>query len=257
MNKWNNQKESAMVLLRGSARARFDITDFCTDVIEYLQTSDVAVLWVLKGLDSTLCANISIIDILKSLILQAFRIRSAKFMSGVDAIVAQHLPKFLNARTKEDWLGLLSLTLRSFSMVHIVVDTKAIFPIEAGVGTDANNTGLLIDTLTQLLENGAMVQGPDSIRSVVKVIVAHYGPNVVTPGSCKAPNEVSQRFMVHVQRNNSRRYRSASGIANNQARAKFTSLMPQPNGLPTPETARRLPRRPKKKKRLWLSSSAW
>ena len=86
MRKWNTQKEPGLVLLRGPVSARFEIKDFCAGVVEYLQKKDIVVPWILEGLDSTPHTNISVIDILKNLTLQALQIRSARLQSGVDTL---------------------------------------------------------------------------------------------------------------------------------------------------------------------------
>lgn len=241
VHQWNNEQQSAMVLLRGSPTSRLDIKDFCADVVEYLQTSDTAVLWILKGLDSSPYGEVTEIDILKSLILQALQIRSAKLSTGVDTIVAQQLPRFLNARSKEDWLAILTAILSTFSRAYIVVDTKAISPLERRTSTNADTAQELILTFMRLLESLSMIKAVGNATPVVKIVLAHYGAAVTVP---QASGTSVPPFVVQVGRNNPRQARSAAATSKSQDLA-FPISSPSPSG-----SGRGLPRRPKKKKRM-------
>lgn len=251
VHQWNDRQGSAMVLLRGSPSSRLDIKDFCADVIECLQTNDTAVLWILTGLESSPYTEVTEIDLLKNLILQALRIRSAKLSAGVDTVVAQQLPKFLNARCKDDWLAMLTTILSSFSTVYIVVDTKAISPLEPRPSSNAETAHELILTLMRLLESLSMIKGTGNstgnATSIVKIVVAHYGPALKVPNSSRAS---SPHFVVQVGRNSHRQPRSAAAISKIQSHAFPVSSLAQHNGLPSSGSGRGLPRRSKKKKRL-------
>lgn len=244
MHTWNNQKDSAMFLLGGSVTARSKIIDFCADLVEYLQANKVAVLWIFKGLDTSRPGSISVADVLKNLILQALQIRSAKLQSGVDAVVAQQLPNFLNARTEEEWLDILAPILRSFSVIYLVIDTKAISSREQGTGKAPEDQGLLVDTIVQLFEKLTVARGDNGHQSIVKVVLAHYGPVPLTSRAPKASDEGSQKFVVHV----GRKRRPGGTQASSRPLARSVPSKPQYAYLSQRGTKGLSPRSKKKKR---------
>ncbi|KEF52041.1 uncharacterized protein A1O9_12031 [Exophiala aquamarina CBS 119918] len=238
VHQWNNEQQSAMLVLRGSPTSCLDITDFCADVVDYLQISDTAVLWTLRGRESSPYSEVTEIDILKNLILQALQIRSAKLSAGFDIIVAQQLPKFLNARSKEDWLVILTAILSSFSTAYIVVDTKAISALDRSTSANTDTAKELILTFMRLLERLSIVKDVGGATPMVKIVLAHYGSLITLP----RPSTTSvPPFVVRIGRSNSNR---AAATSKSQDPA-FPISSSSPSG-----SGRGLPRRSKKKKRM-------
>lgn len=185
-----------MVLLQGSIKTRFEIKDFCADIIQHLQANSIAVLWMLPSLNETPDIQTSLIDVLKNLILQALRFRSAKLPSGLDPVVSQQLPKYLNAQTIDDWSAILVNVLKDFSTVYIVVDTRTISSVEIESPSDEQSS--VVSKFLTILDTLARTNS----QSVVKVMIAHYGPGCP---SLNGPDRSSttgsnQHFVVNVGR---------------------------------------------------------
>ncbi|KAK5050929.1 hypothetical protein LTR84_003488 [Exophiala bonariae] len=247
LQQWNDQQQSAMVILRGAPSTRLDIKDFCVDVVEYLRRTEIAVLWALKGLDSTSASNMTEIDILKNLIHQALQIRSAKQSTGVDTLVAQQLPNFLNASSKEDWLTMLKGALSTFAAVYIVVDTKVISPSDPKSSTVPDMAGELINTFLRLSERFSSMKCEGNATSIVKVVVAHYGAAIPVLDLSKA---TLPHFVVQVGRNNHRQTRATKRPPRPQDAAFVNSSSTRTEGLfSSASSSGGIPRRSKKKNR--------
>ncbi|KAI9704068.1 MAG: hypothetical protein M1820_005690 [Bogoriella megaspora] len=156
MQDWNKSVVSSTVLLRATYRQRPDVRDFYADVIEQLIENRAVTLWILRDRS----AEYPLLEVFKSLILQAL---SLDYSSHTDLAFSFQLRKFLDARTDEDCLNILSDLLQHFKMVYVLVDASAMCR-----DTAARCQVHLLELSQKLSLRGA--------RTVVKVIASWYGP---------------------------------------------------------------------------------
>ena len=122
---WSKAQYSSLSIVRGTFQARFDVRDFCVNVIEELHRAQIAVLWVMKmsGEKATM-QNVSTVDLLKHLILQALRQSPA---TQTEKSMALSCTKVQSLCTEKEWFQLLESVLADFpNDVYIVIDLEAI-----------------------------------------------------------------------------------------------------------------------------------
>ncbi|KAH7129451.1 hypothetical protein B0J13DRAFT_482768 [Dactylonectria estremocensis] len=125
LHAWSSGPESNLAVIRGGFSARFAMRRFSVNMIQQLQSKNVPVLWALRGpgTDSN-DGEISIIDIFKHLILQAFRLEQDSMTENKMSLQSA---RFHRATTEQDWLQLLgSALLRAHSQVYVVIDLSTL-----------------------------------------------------------------------------------------------------------------------------------
>ncbi|KAL2009477.1 hypothetical protein VTN00DRAFT_5284 [Thermoascus crustaceus] len=93
LQSWNQPPSSALLAVKVALRDRQLVQDFCTNIIEQLLKSRIAIFWVLKRKDETH----SIIDALKSLIHQAVNLTYTSQAEN-KALLSFQLDRFIGAR---------------------------------------------------------------------------------------------------------------------------------------------------------------
>ena len=122
---WSRAQYSSLSMVRGTYHTRFDVRDFCVNVIEELHHARIAVLWVMKMSGAKAATqSISTIDLLKHLILQALRQNPT---AQTEKSMALSCAKTQSLETEGEWFQLLESVLADFpNDVYIIVDLEAI-----------------------------------------------------------------------------------------------------------------------------------
>ena len=122
---WSRAQHSSLIMVRGSFQARFDLRDFCVNVIEELHHARIAVLWVMKTSgEKAMAQSISTVDLLKNLILQALRQNPA---AQTEKSMALSCAKVQSLCTEREWFQMLESVLADFpNDVYIVIDQEAV-----------------------------------------------------------------------------------------------------------------------------------
>ncbi|KAI0429858.1 hypothetical protein F5Y09DRAFT_309247 [Xylaria sp. FL1042] len=125
VEKWNNSKESSLIMINGSRKLRFHLQHFCARSIESLRDSKLPVIWAVKTLASnnTTADQLSTIDLLKYLVQQAIKLNER---IHIDAALAPRLGAYLRAQTEEDWIRVLASVLQGIPLIYIVLDVEVL-----------------------------------------------------------------------------------------------------------------------------------
>ena len=158
LHQWNTHQGSSAITIRAYFKNRFYIQDFCTNIIQQLRNSGIAVLWLLKSKEH---AFLPVTEVLKSLIYQSLTLDS---ISSTELRLSFQMRQFLNAQFDKDYANLLGNTLERFRLVYIMVETAAMDPVSACQCRDH-----LQDISRGLSERGA--------PTIVKVMFLSYGPD--------------------------------------------------------------------------------
>ncbi|KAI0465623.1 hypothetical protein F4859DRAFT_528286 [Xylaria cf. heliscus] len=125
VQRWNNSRESSLIMVNGTRKSRAHFQCFCTRSIELLRESKLPVIWALKTLasDKTTTAQVSTIDLLKYLVQQAIKVNEC---IHTDAALAPRLGAHLGAQTEEDWIRVLASALQGIPLIYIVLDIEVL-----------------------------------------------------------------------------------------------------------------------------------
>ena len=182
---WSASTASSILLLKATFRERFEVRDFCTNVIQQLLTARVTTLWILRDRDQ----QYSLPEVLKSLILQAL---SLDYSSHSDIAFSFQLRMFLDSHIAEDYLSLLSGILQHFQQIYIITDTSAMSP------EVSDQCRVQLRKLSDDLHNR-------NASTIVKVIVYSYGPEQPQP----AQKPLEDMVLRVGQKVSQRRYRAS------------------------------------------------
>ncbi|KAL7957135.1 hypothetical protein V8C34DRAFT_191020 [Trichoderma compactum] len=129
IQKWNKSKDSSLVIINGTWKARFHLQSFCAKSITILFDAKCPVIWALKALnvDRTAAdqAQVSTIDLLKYIISQAI---STNKSIHTDAALVPRLMAHIDARSEEDWINILASVLQGISRLYIMIDVEVLSP---------------------------------------------------------------------------------------------------------------------------------
>lgn len=161
LQSWNQSPSSALL---AALRDRQLVQDFCTNIIEQLLKSRIAIFWVLKGKDETH----SVIDALKSLIHQAVNLT---YTSQADskALLSFQLDRFVHAQLEDHHLDSLVDLLRHLRLVYIAVQLEA---IQSSCASQFQSA--LYELIERLSNHGA--------KTVVRIIVLTLSPRPLDRG---------------------------------------------------------------------------
>ena len=122
LKEWTNSQASSVSAAGTRFYSRIDLCVFYADLIEVLWRSKVPVIWALKVDEGPY--DLSIIDLLRYIMMQALRLNSAK----TENLMAQSYWMYQCAVTEDDWLDLLGFALSSlpFDQVCLVMDLQII-----------------------------------------------------------------------------------------------------------------------------------
>ena len=125
LNAWNTDQRSSFITIQARFKSRFHIRNFCTNVIQQLRDTHIAVFWVLKPREQT-CY--SVIEVLKSLLNQALVLDPA---FRIQSLSPFQLRQFLDAHSEQDYLNLLENVLQNLKLVYVLVEVGAMSPASA------------------------------------------------------------------------------------------------------------------------------
>ncbi|KAK3327020.1 hypothetical protein B0T19DRAFT_150873 [Cercophora scortea] len=137
LKSWSSSPKSTLAVIKGGFTSRKNVQDFCVEVIEQLQNTDVPVLWALNRTNYTTATNdntsttttatsspFSIIDLLKYLTLQALQLNKTL---RTEKTMAWRCAQFQSARTPQEWFNLFQAVINSFGrQVYLVVDLETV-----------------------------------------------------------------------------------------------------------------------------------
>lgn len=130
LEKWEITPTSSLVIVKGSYKLRFQVKDFCVNIIECLQIAKVPIIWALPTMkkidDSTL---FSTLDLLKHLVWQVLKINTAlQNESSMAAICARSQ----TASDEDHWFSILASVITGLDRLYVVIDVETLSGISAG-----------------------------------------------------------------------------------------------------------------------------
>lgn len=194
MQAWGSLPQSSLIMVKGTFQTRFQVKDFCVDMIELLQNANVPVLWTLKTADQYTILGPSAVDVLKHLVSQALRLTSTQ---RTDRTLGLSCQKFQTALTEDDWFDLLGSVLAGLSQIYLVVDVETLSSSFASIDADFSWPSYFQALFVKLSNRG--------LKTMVKVVLVSYGStmflgssrkdvhDLVVPVKRTAPSSPTQR----------------------------------------------------------------
>lgn len=164
---WNLATVSSLVMIKGTFRSRFQIKDFCTNVVELLRDTQVPVVWVLKTIDSRAGQDCSTIDLLKHLVLQVLRLNCA---IQTDFALSSRLRMFSNATTEDDWFSLLGSVLEGLPQVYFIIDIEVLNSSLPNITKNFSWPLAFLGLFQKISDRG--------LKTIVKAILFSYGSSI-------------------------------------------------------------------------------
>ncbi len=171
---WKSTRESSVIVIKGSHTSRFDLKDFCVNIITLLRDSKLPVLWALKTIERDAVEAWSVVDVLKRLVSQALQLNDALH---TERSMAFNCTKFQRAETEIQWLELLGSVLVGLPQVYIVIDVQAVSPRLKSLDTAFSWPTAFLDFFQRLVNHGC--------KTMVKVILVSYGYSAFADTSAK------------------------------------------------------------------------
>ncbi|KAI0452894.1 hypothetical protein F5B21DRAFT_316988 [Xylaria acuta] len=169
VQRWNNSRESSLIMINGTRKARAHFQHFCVSSIELLRDSKIPVIWALKTSvrDETTADQVSTVDLLKYLVQQAIK---ANEDIHTDAALAPRFGAHLRARTEEDWMRVLASVLEGIPLIYIVLDIEV---LSQSLEAPAKSfwPSAFCGLFTELSTRG--------IRTIIKVVLVSYGSTLL------------------------------------------------------------------------------
>jgi len=175
LKRWNDEKRSSVVLVRGSFATRFKAMDFSVAVVEALRSASAQVLWVLPERHSEHDTQIHAVDLIKSLALQAMRINKDFQTSKACALTCARVQ---GAASETDWLDILFELLSGLSNVYIVFDVESLRHDDLMTEEEFSWPLAFMSFFSKIASRGS--------NAVIKVLIISYGHARYT----KMPNEL-------------------------------------------------------------------
>lgn len=161
---WSMAHESSLVMVKGTFRSRFQIKDFCTNVIELLRDTRIPVVWVLKTIGSREGKDCSSIDLLKNLVVQVLRLNCAV---QTEFALSSRLRMLANAVTEDDWFNLLGSVLEGLPQIYFVIDIEMLNSSLPPITKDFSWPLAFLSLFRKMSDRG--------IKTIVKAILFSYG----------------------------------------------------------------------------------
>ncbi|PYI06176.1 hypothetical protein BO78DRAFT_429871 [Aspergillus sclerotiicarbonarius CBS 121057] len=122
LKRWLANCPSGLVFVKGVYSTRHLLRDFAADVITMLIQQKLRLIWLLqpKGIEFQ---DFDTVEVVKQLVFQIMQLNH----TPVDERRAAHTTaRFREARTVDDWFGLLGCILVGIEQIYIVVDLEAL-----------------------------------------------------------------------------------------------------------------------------------
>ncbi|KAI1390038.1 peptidase S8/S53 domain-containing protein [Hypoxylon trugodes] len=127
LNEWSLKTTSSLLMIQFHHESRLEMRKLIIDVIECMQEKDYPVLWVLRPVtlenSGSFEDNLSPIDIMKNLILQALRTPQENLNKPHSSKIQDTVQYATNM---EDWFYILELALAGLRYVYLIIDNEAI-----------------------------------------------------------------------------------------------------------------------------------
>jgi hypothetical protein len=187
LQQWSNSLEPSISIIKGNYLSRFTLRDFCVNVINQLRASKLPFLLAMRtAIENPTSANISTIDLLKSLVRQALQIHHG---IKTEKSMALSCTRFQTAATEAEWFQLLESVLAEMTYeVYLVIDIEILDQELAPLDGFS-----LLSAFTQFF-NSLSSRG---ISARVKVLFVSYGSSLPFYLS----EEDSAKFVVSAKTN--------------------------------------------------------
>ena len=183
---WTNLQTSSLIIIKGGYGSRFEVKEFCCRVINFIRSSKIHVVWVLKAeYQEDISQAPSVIDLLKELTRQALRLNLALHN---ERALGLNCAKFISAETETEWLDILSSVLAGLTLVYVIIDVETVSPAYTGLEHTFSWPSAAHQVFKRLLER--------QIKTVVKIVLVSYGSTMFAD---KPPKD-SQDLVISVCR---------------------------------------------------------
>jgi hypothetical protein len=127
---WQRKTVSSLVIVKGSYKLRFQVKDFCVNIIECLRTAKVPIMWALPTTnEKDDSPNYSTLDLLKHLAWQALKINTVLQTEGSMAVSCA---RFQTATDEDHWFDILASVMTGLDRIYVVIDVEILSGISAG-----------------------------------------------------------------------------------------------------------------------------
>ena len=164
---WKSTPVSSLIMIRGTFKNRFQVKDFCTNMIELLRNAQIPTIWILQTMGPEADEEVSTIDLLKNMILQAFRFT---YGANPDSTLPNHLKLIISAESEDEWFYLLSSMLGGLPQVYIIIDIEVLSSSCASLMKDFSWPSAFLNLFERLKARG--------FKTVIKVVLVSYGSQV-------------------------------------------------------------------------------
>ena len=167
---WSSAQGSSLSIVKGTFQSRFEVKDFCVNVIEQLDKAQVPVLWAMKmSKVAGFGQRASSIDVLKHLIVQALRLNPTV---RTEKSMALSCARFQSQVTEKDWFQLLECVLAGMpNEVYILIDLETLSRELATLTQDFSWLSAFQDLFRNLSKR--------DIKTRVKVLLVSYGSPIL------------------------------------------------------------------------------
>jgi hypothetical protein len=155
LQRWSSHPRSSLLVTKCSSGQA--ARDFLVHLVGVIRASDCQVLWAFRFADYWV-RNLTSIDILRMLVIQALQINPKCLTSSLYSITMTHLRE---AADEKDWLNLLNRAVAGLSFVYIVLDADL---LGHATGQDRYLSTKLIEAFTKVVNS-----------TVVKVVISTSG----------------------------------------------------------------------------------
>lgn len=89
-------------MVKGDYKSRFEVKNFCINVVQMLRKNDIPIIWTLKTCQANNSDSLSVVDVLRDLVCQALRLNvSYRTERSLSLSCAQ----FLATENEEQWFN--------------------------------------------------------------------------------------------------------------------------------------------------------
>lgn len=155
LQRWSSHPRSSLLVTKCSSGQA--ARDFLVHLVGVIRASDCQVLWAFRFADYW-ARNLTSIDILRMLVIQALQINPKCLTSSLYSITMTHLREAVD---EKDWLNLLNRAVAGLSFVYIVLDADL---LGHATGQDRYLSTKLIEAFTKVVNS-----------TVVKVVISTSG----------------------------------------------------------------------------------
>lgn len=199
---WAVDRQSSLIVFRGSFRARNVLNNFVADTIDLIVDANIPAVWVLQTRND---GQYSSVDILKQLVLQVLQQNHTLLNESSASLNAA---RYQSATTEDEWFSLLGSVLVGLAQIYIIVDAEMLNSSIDGRITWASAFQKLFDELER--------RGVDT---VVKVAIIGYKattlnclPKAVVDSAVHIPESKCKKAMAQAGKQRGRSNRNIKSM---------------------------------------------